>query len=68
MNLEFLGNLLVLAAAIFSVQGRAELSAGIVGLAVSHSLQVQNILWFCFHYIKIKNKNSDFNALISVMI
>lgn len=40
VNLEFLGNLLVLAAAILSVWGRATLSPGIVGLAVSHSLQV----------------------------
>lgn len=40
VNLEFLGNLLVLAAAILSVMGRATLSPGIVGLAVSHSLQV----------------------------
>lgn len=44
VNLEFLGNLLVLAAAILSVQGRHELSPGIVGLAVSHSLQVRT---FC---------------------
>ena len=41
VNLEFLGNLLVLAAAILSVRGRAYLSPGIVGLAVSHSLQVR---------------------------
>lgn len=40
VNLEFLGNLLVLAAAILSVMGRATLSPGIVGLVVSHSLQV----------------------------
>lgn len=42
VNLEFMGNLLVLAAAIFSVQSRDELSPGMVGLAVSHSLQVKN--------------------------
>lgn len=41
VNLEFLGNLLVLAAAVVSVKGRHELSPGIVGLAVSHSLQVK---------------------------
>lgn len=40
MNLEFLGNAVVLAAAILSVMGRETLSPGIVGLAVSHSLQV----------------------------
>ena len=45
MNLEFLGNLLVLAAAILSVWGRDELSPGIVGLAVSHSLQVRRYLF-----------------------
>uniref|UniRef100_A0A4W6DVY8 ABC transporter domain-containing protein n=1 Tax=Lates calcarifer TaxID=8187 RepID=A0A4W6DVY8_LATCA len=44
VNLEFLGNLLVLAAAILSVRGRDELSPGIVGLAVTHSLQVTGIL------------------------
>ncbi|XP_056608084.1 multidrug resistance-associated protein 1 [Triplophysa dalaica] len=44
VNLEFLGNLLVLAAAILSVMGRATISPGIVGLAVSHSLQVTGIL------------------------
>lgn len=44
VNLEFLGNVLVLAAAILSVRGRDELSPGIVGLAVTHSLQVTNCL------------------------
>lgn len=44
MNLEFLGNLLVLAAAVLCVRGRGELSPGIVGLALSQSLQVQNFL------------------------
>lgn len=43
VNLEFLGNLLVLAAAILSVRSRDELSPGIVGLAVSHSLQVKKL-------------------------
>lgn len=33
---------MVLAAAILSVMGRSTLSPGIVGLAVSHSLQVGN--------------------------
>ncbi|KAF7659709.1 hypothetical protein LDENG_00294100 [Lucifuga dentata] len=44
VNLEFLGNLLVLAAAVLSVLGRSELSPGVMGLAVSHSLQVTGIL------------------------
>jgi len=42
VNLEFLGNLLVLAAAVLAVRGREELSAGVVGLAVTHSLQVHS--------------------------
>lgn len=40
VNLEFIGNGVVLAAAILSVMGKNTLSPGIVGLAVSHSLQV----------------------------
>lgn len=43
VNLEFLGNGVVLAAAILSVIGKDTLSPGIVGLAVSHSLQVRFI-------------------------
>lgn len=42
VNLEFIGNGVVLAAAILSVMGRNTLSPGIVGLAVSHSLQVRS--------------------------
>lgn len=41
VNLEFIGNGVVLAAAILSVMGKNTLSPGIVGLAVSHSLQVR---------------------------
>lgn len=41
VNLEFVGNGVVLAAAILSVMGKNTLSPGIVGLAVSHSLQVR---------------------------
>uniref|UniRef100_A0A8D3EAF9 ABC-type glutathione-S-conjugate transporter n=1 Tax=Scophthalmus maximus TaxID=52904 RepID=A0A8D3EAF9_SCOMX len=41
VNLEFVGNVVVLAAAILSVIGKNTLSPGIVGLAVSHSLQVR---------------------------
>uniref|UniRef100_A0A8D0CYJ5 ABC-type glutathione-S-conjugate transporter n=1 Tax=Sander lucioperca TaxID=283035 RepID=A0A8D0CYJ5_SANLU len=56
VNLEFLGNLLVLAAAILSVQGRDELSPGIVGLAVSHSLQVTGILsWIVRSWTDVEN-------------
>ncbi|ROL49384.1 Multidrug resistance-associated protein 1 [Anabarilius grahami] len=56
VNLEFLGNLLVLAAAILSVIGRATLSPGIVGLAVSHSLQVTGILsWIVRAWTDVEN-------------
>ncbi|KAF1388604.1 hypothetical protein PFLUV_G00092020 [Perca fluviatilis] len=56
VNLEFLGNLLVLAAAILSVQSRDELSPGIVGLAVSHSLQVTGILsWIVRSWTDVEN-------------
>ncbi|MCJ8739010.1 hypothetical protein PDJAM_G00042380 [Pangasius djambal] len=56
VNLEFLGNLLVLAAAILSVMGRESLSPGIVGLAVSHSLQVTGILsWIVRAWTDVEN-------------
>ncbi|XP_016383055.1 multidrug resistance-associated protein 1-like isoform X2 [Sinocyclocheilus rhinocerous] len=56
VNLEFLGNLLVLAAAILSVMGRSTLSPGIVGLAVSHSLQVTGILsWIVRAWTDVEN-------------
>ncbi|KAM7392240.1 hypothetical protein PAMA_007390 [Pampus argenteus] len=56
VNLEFLGNLLVLAAAILSVRNRAELSPGIVGLAVTHSLQVTGILsWIVRSWTDVEN-------------
>ncbi|XP_042250798.1 multidrug resistance-associated protein 1-like isoform X4 [Thunnus maccoyii] len=56
VNLEFLGNLLVLAAAILSVRSRAELSPGIVGLAVTHSLQVTGILsWIVRSWTDVEN-------------
>lgn len=48
VNLEFLGNGVVLAAAILSVMGKDTLSPGIVGLVVSHSLQVR-VLNECNH-------------------
>ncbi|XP_028254087.1 multidrug resistance-associated protein 1-like [Parambassis ranga] len=56
VNLEFLGNLLVLAAAIFSVQSRNELTPGVVGLTVSHSLQVTGILsWIVRSWTDVEN-------------
>ncbi|KAM8869402.1 multidrug resistance-associated protein 1-like isoform 3-T3 [Spinachia spinachia] len=56
VNLEFLGNLLVLAASVLSVRGRDHLSPGIVGLAVTHSLQVTGILsWIVRSWTDVEN-------------
>uniref|UniRef100_A0AAV2LJP6 Multidrug resistance-associated protein 1 n=1 Tax=Knipowitschia caucasica TaxID=637954 RepID=A0AAV2LJP6_KNICA len=56
VNLEFLGSLLVLASALFSVFGRKELSSGIVGLAISHSLQVTGVLsWIVRSWTDVEN-------------
>uniref|UniRef100_A0A8C7RI32 ABC-type glutathione-S-conjugate transporter n=1 Tax=Oncorhynchus mykiss TaxID=8022 RepID=A0A8C7RI32_ONCMY len=56
VNLEFLGNLLVLAAATLALMGRDTLSPGIVGLAVSHSLQVTGILsWIVRSWTDVEN-------------
>uniref|UniRef100_A0A6Q2YDD5 ABC-type glutathione-S-conjugate transporter n=1 Tax=Esox lucius TaxID=8010 RepID=A0A6Q2YDD5_ESOLU len=56
VNLEFLGNLLVLSAATLAVMGRNTLSPGIVGLAVSHSLQVTGILsWIVRSWTDVEN-------------
>uniref|UniRef100_A0A3Q3GZE6 ABC-type glutathione-S-conjugate transporter n=1 Tax=Labrus bergylta TaxID=56723 RepID=A0A3Q3GZE6_9LABR len=56
VNLEFVGNGVVLAAAILSVMGRSTLSPGIVGLAVSHSLQVTGILsWIVRSWTDVEN-------------
>ncbi|XP_028827470.1 multidrug resistance-associated protein 1 [Denticeps clupeoides] len=56
VNLEFLGNGVVLAAAVLSVMGKETLSPGIVGLAVSHSLQVTAILsWIVRSWTDVEN-------------
>ncbi|KAJ8344973.1 hypothetical protein SKAU_G00291660 [Synaphobranchus kaupii] len=56
VNLELLGNVLVLAASVLSVMGKASLSPGLVGLAVSHSLQVTAILsWIVRSWTDVEN-------------
>ncbi|XP_062841068.1 multidrug resistance-associated protein 1 [Trichomycterus rosablanca] len=56
VNLEVLGNLLVLTAAVLSVMRKESLSPGLVGLAVSHSLQVTGILsWMVRAWTDVEN-------------
>uniref|UniRef100_A0A8C7ZZ63 ABC-type glutathione-S-conjugate transporter n=1 Tax=Oryzias sinensis TaxID=183150 RepID=A0A8C7ZZ63_9TELE len=56
VNLEFVGNGVVLAAAVLSVIGKSTVSPGIVGLAVSHSLQVTGILsWIVRSWTDVEN-------------
>lgn len=42
MRIEFIGNCVVLFAALFAVTGKESLNPGLVGLSVSYALQVQS--------------------------
>ncbi|XP_006003002.2 multidrug resistance-associated protein 1 [Latimeria chalumnae] len=56
VNLEFLANVIVLFAAILAVNGKGRLSPGVVGLSVSHALQVTGILsWIVRSWTDIEN-------------
>ncbi|TNN24869.1 Multidrug resistance-associated protein 1 [Liparis tanakae] len=67
VNLEFLGNLLVLAAAVLAVRGREELSAGVVGLAVTHSLQETQPVPKAMLTPEVQPAGGDWPALTSVI-
>ena len=48
MRIEFIGNCIVLFAALFAVTGKESLNPGLVGLSVSYALQVTD----CSHVIR----------------
>uniref|UniRef100_A0A8C8RVD3 ABC-type glutathione-S-conjugate transporter n=1 Tax=Pelusios castaneus TaxID=367368 RepID=A0A8C8RVD3_9SAUR len=55
-NLEFLGNGIVLCAALFAVISRTHLSPGTVGFSISYALQVTGILnWMVRSWTEIEN-------------
>nr|XP_033819452.1 multidrug resistance-associated protein 1-like isoform X2 [Geotrypetes seraphini] len=55
-NLEFLGNVIVLLAAILAVDGKNHLSPGIVGFSVSSALQVTGVLnWIVRSWSDVEN-------------
>ncbi|XP_043945091.1 multidrug resistance-associated protein 1-like [Protopterus annectens] len=56
VNLEFLGSIIVLFAAIFAVSGKGSLSPGLVGFSISHALQVTGILsWIIRSWTDVEN-------------
>ncbi|XP_075623995.1 multidrug resistance-associated protein 1 isoform X1 [Balearica regulorum gibbericeps] len=55
-NLEFLGNGIVLFAALFAAMGRAHLSPGTAGFSISYALQITGILnWMVRSWTEIEN-------------
>ncbi|NXV46186.1 MRP1 protein, partial [Uria aalge] len=55
-NLEFLGNGIVLLAALFAAMGRTHLSPGTAGFSVSYALQITGVLnWMVRSWTEIEN-------------
>ncbi|XP_009076339.1 PREDICTED: multidrug resistance-associated protein 1-like, partial [Acanthisitta chloris] len=55
-NLEFLGNGIVLFAALFAAMGRAHLSPGTAGFSISYALQITGVLnWLVRSWTEIEN-------------
>ncbi|NWW02027.1 MRP1 protein, partial [Oreocharis arfaki] len=55
-NLEFLGNGIVLAAALFAAMGRTQLSPGTAGFSISYALQITGVLnWMVRSWTEIEN-------------
>ncbi|NWU95688.1 MRP1 protein, partial [Upupa epops] len=55
-NLEFLGNGIVLFAALFATMGRRELSPGTTGFSISYALQITGVLnWMVRSWTEIEN-------------
>ncbi|NXT94481.1 MRP1 protein, partial [Anhinga rufa] len=55
-NLEFLGNVIVLFAALFAATGRTHLSPGTAGFSISYALQITGVLnWMVRSWTEIEN-------------